>query len=1112
MELKQLSRLYDMHPPVKAADAFLSSGRKDSVLHLRQLAGSSTSLVLAALIRHSDRPFVLVHDDADQAAYLYYDLVQLLGKEKVLMMPASFRHSIRYGREDAGNHILRTEVLAALARGGNKTVVTCPEAFIEKVITQEELKRKTLEIEKGARLDTSFVIELLSEFGFRQTDYVYEPGQFALRGSLIDVYSWSYELPWRIDFFGDQVESIRSFEVETQLSKEVFDKIQITAENQLDADILTEPVSRYFSPESVIGFFDYDYCLRRMDMLCQEKPADMDDKLLIGGSEFFAGIKGRFQYLEFGHQSHFDQTTAIDFHCAPQDSFGKNFDLAAERIADSLKNNYRLYILSTSHKQVERIRSILTERNGEIVFEEVENTLHEGFIDHQLKCLFYTDHQLFDRFHKYSLRSDAARSGKMALTLKELMQFKYGDYVVHMDHGIGRFGGLFKTMQNGKEQEVLKIMYKDNDVVLVSIHNLHRVAKYRGKEGEEPVIHRLSGGAWERVKERSKKKIKDIARDLIKLYAARLQQQGFAFSPDSYLQEALEASFIYEDTPDQSKATAEVKKDMESPKPMDRLICGDVGFGKTEIAVRAAFKAAADGKQVAVLVPTTVLALQHYNTFKDRLKDLPCSVDYLSRTRSSADIRKLLAGLKDGRPDILIGTHRIIGKDVKFKDLGLLIIDEEQKFGVSVKEKLRQLKTQVDTLTLTATPIPRTLQFSLMGARDLSVLSTPPPNRYPIQTEIYTFDKEIIRQGIQQEMERNGQVFFIHNRISDLADVQDLIHRTVPQARTAVAHGQMPGEEMEQIIIDFINYEYDVLICTSIVENGIDIPNANTIFVDNAHKFGLSDLHQLRGRVGRSNKKAYCYLLAPPTESLTPDAKRRLQAIESFAELGSGLNIAMQDLDIRGAGNMLGAEQSGFIADLGFETYQQILKEAMQELKDDEFAELYREEAVQEARTSRQFVADCQLESDLSLYFDESYVPGSSERMNLYREMDQLEDEPSVAAFEQRLIDRFGPLPREAADLLGFIRVKLTAKQLGIEKLVLRNDQMICYFVSNLKSTFYQSDTFGSILQYATDHYRQTRLREAGGKRSMTISGISDIQTARRTLQEMFPQKGQAAM
>ena len=1106
MQLRQLSTLYQSQPSVKAAEAFLSSEHPTGVLHLRQLAGSAASLVLGALIRHTGRPFVLVHDDPDQAAYLYYDLVQLFDKDEVLMLPASFRHSIRYGGQDAGNHILRTEVLAALAQGSKKVVVTCPEAFIEKVITEEELERKTLQIEKGAHLDTAFVIELLGEFGFQQTDYVYEPGQYAVRGSLIDVYSWSYELPWRIDFFGDEVESIRSFEVDSQLSKEVFDQIQIIPENQLDASIPTESVSCYFAPDSIVGFFDFDYCQRRMDMLCQEKTDDMDDRLFIGGSDFMAGLRQQgFQMMEFGPQSHFPQTTAIDFHCAPQDSFGKNFDLAAERIAAYLNDNYRLYILSTSHKQVERIRSIFRERNGNIVFEEVENTLHEGFIDHNLKCLFYTDHQLFDRFHKYSLRSDAARQGKMALTLKELMQFKYGDYVVHMDHGIGRFGGLFKMTQNGKEQEVLKIMYKDNDVVLVSIHNLHRVAKYRGKEGEEPTIHKLSGGAWERVKERSKKKIKDIARDLIKLYAARLQERGFAFSPDSYLQEALEASFIYEDTPDQSKATAEVKRDMESAKPMDRLVCGDVGFGKTAIAVRAAFKAATDGKQVAVLVPTTVLALQHYNTFKERLKDLPCSVDYLSRTRSSADIRKLLASLKEGRPDILIGTHRIIGKDVKFKDLGLLIIDEEQKFGVSVKEKLRQLKTQVDTLTLTATPIPRTLQFSLMGARDLSVLSTPPPNRYPIQTEIYTFDKEIIREGIQQELARNGQVFFIHNHISDLPDLQELIRRTVPQARTVIAHGQMPGEQMEQIIIDFINYEYDVLICTSIVENGIDIPNANTIFVNNAHKFGLSDLHQLRGRVGRSNKKAYCYLLAPPTDALTPDAKRRLQAIESFAELGSGLNIAMQDLDIRGAGNMLGAEQSGFIADLGFETYQQILKEAMQELKDDEFAELYKDEAVEEAQTSHQYVADCQLESDLALYFDESYVPGSSERMSLYREMDQLEDEPAVKAFEQRLTDRFGPLPKEAADLLEFIRIKLMAKQLGIEKLILKEDRMILYFVSNLQSTFYQSDTFGSILQYATDHYRQTRLREAAGKRSMTITGIADTATARQTLEEMFP-------
>lgn len=1077
----------------------LSNGKKE-VLFLKNLAGSSRALALAAIMEKKHGNYLFVHDDADQAAYLYYDLTQFFGKEKVLLLPASFKHSVKYGTQDAGNNILRTEVLNALQKEDEKIIIAYPESFVEKVLPEDELKQKTLSIHTGEHLDTAFVTDLLSSFGFTCTDYVYEPGQYSLRGSLIDVYSWSYEYPYRIDFFGDEVESIRSFEVETQLSKEKFEEIQIISENHAAEEDKAVPISHYFPENITLGFFDYDYCLARMNSILEELPEDISPKLFVRGDELFKDIEKDFQCIEFGQQSHFKDLSIIEFHCSPQESFGKNFDFAAEHIFEYTKQHYQTCLLSNNAKQIERIRSIFAERNDKIQFTAIEETLHEGFIDHDLKMLCYTDHQLFDRFHKYSLRSDSARSGKLALTLKELMQFQFGDYVVHLDHGVGKFGGLFRTEINGKMQEVIKIMYKDNDVIFVSIHNLHRIAKYRGKEGEEPTIHKLSSGAWEKIKDRSKKKIKDIARDLIKLYSARMQEKGFAYSPDSYLQEALEASFIYEDTPDQTKATVDVKKDMENSKPMDRLVCGDVGFGKTEIAVRAAFKAVTDGKQVAVLVPTTILAFQHYQTFKDRLKDYPCEVDYLSRTKPAAEIKKLLAGLKDGKPEILIGTHRIIGKDVHFKDLGLLIIDEEQKFGVSVKEKLRQIKNHIDTLTMTATPIPRTLQFSLMGARDLSVLSTPPANRYPIQTEIYTFDKEVIKEGIELEMERNGQVFFVNNKISDLENIRDMIRRIVPQARVAIAHGQMEGEKMEQIIIDFMNYEYDVLVCTSIVENGIDISNANTIFINSAHKFGLSDLHQLRGRVGRSNKKAYCYLLAPPLDLLTNDAKRRLQAIESFSELGSGLNIAMQDLDIRGAGNMLGAEQSGFIADLGFETYQRILKEALHELKEEEFSDLYREE---EKAPDYEYVSDCLVESDLSLYFTEAYVPGSSERMNLYREMDQLEKEADIAAFEKRLIDRFGPIPQEGQDLIQIVRIRQLAQKLGIEKLILKNGQMICHFVSDLKSSFYQSDTFDRILQYVQGHFRQTKLREAQGKRSMVLNQILNTQAAYEELKKM---------
>ena len=1101
MNLQDLLRLYEAHPKVNAALRLLEEA-PDTPLMLRHLSGSAVALVMGALFTRSRRNMVLVHDDADQAAYLYFDLAQFFGKDNVLYLPASFRHSVRYGQEDSGNRLLRTEVLGALRRPEPKIIVASPESLIEKVIDGDELDRRTLRLHVGEQVDTAFITGLLGEFGFQNTDYVYEPGQFAVRGSLIDVYSWSYEYPYRIDFFGDEVESIRSFDVETQLSKDRFDEIEIMPQSQLGENDRAVPVSDYFAPDTLMGFNDADYCLRQMDRMCQEVPEGAARCHLLDGSAFFEGLTQRFACLEFGAQGHFDRLAAIDFRCLPQEPFGKNFDYASQRIGQLLAEGKRMFLLSNNARQTERVRSIFAER-GSVEFTAVDDTLHEGFLDQDLDILCYTDHQLFDRFHKYSLRSDKARSGKMALTLKELMQFQYGDYVVHLDHGIGRFGGLFKTTINGKEQEVMKIMYKDNDVILVSIHSLDRVTKYRGKEGEEPVIHKLSSGAWDKIKERSKKKIKDIARDLIQLYAARMQEKGFAYGPDTYLQEALEASFIYEETPDQNKAIADVKRDMESDRPMDRLVCGDVGFGKTEIAIRAAFKAVADGKQVAVLVPTTVLALQHYNTFCERLRDLPCTVDYLSRTRSAADVKKLLSELPQGKPDILIGTHKLVGKDVHFKDLGLLIIDEEQKFGVSVKEKLRQMKTQVDTLTLTATPIPRTLQFSLMGARDLSSLTTPPANRYPIQTEVCPFDKEVIRDGIMLELERNGQVFFVTNRIADLPNLEAIVRQVAPQARTAIAHGQMEGEKLEKIIVDFINHEYDVLICTSIVENGVDIPNVNTIFVNSAQKFGLSDLHQLRGRVGRTNRKAFCYLLAPPDEYLSADARRRLQAIESFSELGSGMSIALQDLDIRGAGNMLGAEQSGFIADLGFETYQRILKEAVFELKNEEFSDLYHPAPESPANTGADYVADCQLEADLALYFDETYIPGSGERMSLYREMDQLADEAAVDAFEKRLLDRFGPMPREGRDLLDLTRIKLLAKRLGMEKVVLKNGQMICYFVRNLESPYYQSEAFDGILLYAQEHFRTTRLREVQGRRSMVVAPVADTDAAFTALKAM---------
>jgi len=1101
LELQDLLTKYGSHTNIKAIAHHLSSS--SGILRLKGLAGSATSLSLAAVFTGGKRDFLLVQDDAEQAAYLYHDLNQLLGRDRVYLFPSSFRRRIGKGLEDAGNIILRTEVLNALQFSSREPliVVSYPEALAEKVLSRQELKNNTLKIKVGEQVDNRFVIELLHEYGFEQTDYVYEPGQFAQRGSLIDVYSWAYELPFRIDFYGNEIESIRSFEVESQLSKSMFSEVNIILHQQNTKGGHLVSLLDYLDEKTVFGFSGLAYCLNRIELIINDSSAFNAAHLLTEVGELTKAIQSN-NCLEYGSNTSGEQQAEIKFNCSHQKKFSKRFDLLAEHLQKHINDGYQLCILSNNPKQLDRITAIFEERKQKIAYSPILQTLHEGFCDHDLKLLCYTDHQLFDRFHRYSLRSDRVRNGKLALSMKELLQFQFGDYVVHIDHGVGRFGGLFKTEINGKMQEIIKIIYKDNDTIFVSIHNLHRISKYRGKDGSEPTIHKLGSGAWEKMKNRSKSKIKDIARDLIKLYSQRLQEKGFSYSPDSYLQQALEASFIYEDTPDQLKATAEVKKDMELDKPMDRLICGDVGFGKTEVAIRAAFKAVCDNKQVAVLVPTTVLALQHYQTFSERLKDFPCTVDYISRTRTNAEVKSLLEGLSEGKPDILIGTHKLVGKNVQFKDLGLLIIDEEQKFGVGVKEKLKQLKVHVDTLTMTATPIPRTLQFSLMGARDLSLMSMPPPNRYPIQTEIYPFDKGVLKEAIEYELERDGQLFFINNRVSQLNELENIIRKLVPGLRTVIAHGQMNGAKLEEIVLDFMNHNYDMLICTSIIENGIDIPNANTIFINNAHQFGLSDLHQLRGRVGRTNRKAFCYLFAPPLELLTPDAKRRLQAIENFSELGSGFNIAMQDLDIRGAGNLLGAEQSGFIADLGFEAYQRILNEAMQELRDEEFPLSSEQEEANRADCC--YVSDSLLESDLSLYFAENYVPGSSERMLLYREMDQLEKEEDIRAFEKRMIDRFGPIPSEGQDLIDVVRLRISAGQLGMEKIILKNNQMICHFVSNPKSSFYQSSCFDRILNYVQQHYKKTRLREQQGKRSLLIEQVGSVKEAHTILLSML--------
>ena len=1116
MTITELQQQYAAHPNMAVMERILKDPSIRTVF-CGGLCASAASLSSSVWVRRGICPFVFILGDLEEAGYFYHDLTQILGTEQVLFFPSSFRRSVKYGQKDAANEILRTEVLSRLEKGEKGLcIVTYPDALAEKVVSRKELNDKTLKLNVGERVDTVFVTDVLHSYGFEYVDYVYEPGQYAVRGSIIDVFSFASEYPYRIDFFGDEVESIRTFEVETQLSREKKNGIMIVPDLAVTGEVTTSFLD-FIPGETVLAMRDFLWLRERIQAVHDEaltpqaiavQEAEENGGItlegkLIDGSEFVSRALD-FRRMEFGNKPTGVPDASVSFETSAQPIFHKNFDLVSDAFRDYIGKGYSLFVCSDSTKQTDRIKAIFEDRKEHISFTPVQRTLHEGFADDTLRMCVFTDHQLFDRFHKYNLKSDKARSGKVTLSLKELNQFTPGDYVVHTDHGIGRFAGLIRVPNGDTTQEVIKLIYQNEDVVFVSIHSLHKVSKYKGKEGEPPRLNKLGTGAWEKLKERTKTKIKDIARDLIKLYSQRRQEKGFSYSPDSFLQRELEASFIYEDTPDQSKATADVKTDMESERPMDRLVCGDVGFGKTEVAIRAAFKAVADNKQVAVLVPTTVLAYQHFRTFRERLKGLPCRVEYLSRARTAAQAKTVLKGLKEGEVNILIGTHRILGKDVRFKDLGLLIIDEEQKFGVSVKEKLRQMKVNVDTLTMTATPIPRTLQFSLMGARDLSVISTPPPNRYPIQTEVHTFNEEVIADAIGFEMSRNGQVFFVNNRIANLPELKAMILRHIPDCRVAIGHGQMEPAELEKVIFDFVNYDYDVLLATTIIESGIDIPNANTIIINQAQNFGLSDLHQMRGRVGRSNKKAFCYLLAPPLSSLTTEGRRRLQAIENFSDLGSGIHIAMQDLDIRGAGNLLGAEQSGFIADLGYETYQKILAEAVHELKNDEFAELYADEIKESKEISGElFVDECQIESDLEILLPADYVTGSSERMLLYRELDGLTLDKEVDAFRTRLEDRFGTVPPETEELLRVVPLRRLGARLGAEKIFLKGERMTLFFVSNPDSPFYQSRAFGQAIEYMMKYTRRCDLREQNGRRSMVVKDVGNVETAVSVLQEM---------
>ena len=1130
MNIQELERKYAKLPQVTALAKELEKSSMTTIF-LEGLLASSAPMLFGSLASKCSKRMLFIMQDAEEAGYFYHDLTQLMGTTNVLFFPSSYRRAIKYAQRDPASEILRTEVLARLNTSSDLSqgvfIVTYPEAVAELVVSKKTLDTRMLTLERNQAIAVSEIEKTLHEFGFREVDYVYEPGQFALRGSILDVYSFSCEYPYRIDFFGDDIDSIRTFEVENQLSRESQQRVEIVPELAMGADEMVPFLS--FVPDDVLlvtkNFlyvrdaidrtyqegFSSQALVEQMEGATEMERAEMEKRLrretmLVTGAQFMSDAV-RIRRIEIGHRPSSFQSSLVtfQFNISIQPQFHKNFDLLKESFESFLQKGYQIFICADSQKQNERLKEILSET----VFTPVEKTLHEGFVDDDLMICVFTDHQIFDRFHKYNLRSDKARSGKVALTLKEIQQFEPGDYVVHIDYGIGRFAGLVRMPQGDSYQEMIKIQYEGGGAIYVSIHSLYKVSKYKAQEsGEAPRLSHLGTGQWERMKERTKTKLKDIARDLIKLYAARRRQKGFAFSADSFMQHELEASFLYEDTPDQLKATNDVKADMEQARPMDRLVCGDVGFGKTEVAVRAAFKAACDSKQVAVLVPTTVLAYQHYQTFSSRLKDLPVRVEYLSRARSAKQTSAILKDLADGKIDIIIGTHKLIGKNVLFKDLGLLIIDEEQKFGVSTKEKLRQMKTNVDTLTMSATPIPRTLQFSLVGARDLSIIQTPPPNRYPIQTEIHTFGAEIIADAVNFEMSRNGQVFFVNPRINDLQDIKEIIQKYVPDARIAVGHGQMKPEELETVIFDFINYDYDVLLSTTIIENGIDIPNANTIIINGAHRFGLSDLHQMRGRVGRGNRKAFCYLLAPPLAALPVESRRRLEALENFSDLGSGIHIAMQDLDIRGAGNLLGAEQSGFIADLGYETYVKILQQAVVEIRNEESA--LRPAQRQSAPVSRRdglggesYVSDCSLESDLEMYFPDQYVPSDSERMLLYRELDGLQTDDQLKAYRTRLIDRFGPVPHVGEELMQVVPLRRLGKGLGCEKMVLKQNRLALFFVSNSDSPFYRSEAFDRILDFVGSNPRRCNFREANGKRSIVIADVPTVTQAVSILSQM---------
>ncbi|WP_288540489.1 transcription-repair coupling factor [uncultured Alistipes sp.] len=1081
-----------------------------AVVHLEELVGGALSFYASAAVARTGGVHLFVAEDRDAAAYLVNDFYNLLDEERVCFFPSSYKHSAANGAEDAQGVVQRTATMNALrsfSGAGYLVVCTYPEALAERVADAEALRRGTIAVRVGDRFSIEVLEQELADADFMRVDFVYEPGQYSVRGGIVDVFSYSESKPYRLDFFGDEVDSIRRFNISSQLSSDRLDRVEIIPDLNAARRGARVSLAQFAGPQAAWWFYDADYVLRRVNDVRRKTLADMErpeeaDSLLTSRNGLLADLAGARLLLLRDNLPERPATATVRFSTAPQPKFNKNFEMLADDMIRNALRGYDTYILSENKAQVERLENIFHQiGRGQAVVRSLPVTLHEGFADNDLKLCLYTDHQIFDRYQRYRINGEIRRDEQM--TVAELNQLRPGDYVVHIDHGVGRFDGLVKIEENGKTHEAIKLVYKDGDVLFVNVHSLHRIARYKSGDGEPPKVYKLGSGAWQKLKNATKKAVKDISRQLIALYAKRKASKGFAFSPDSYLQHELEASFRWEDTPDQQAATAAVKKDMESDQPMDRLVCGDVGFGKTEVAIRAAFKAAVDGKQVAVLVPTTILALQHYRSFMERLRDFPVRVEYLNRTKSSREVKQICADLAAGKIDILIGTHKMLGRQVVFRDLGLLIIDEEQKFGVAAKEKLTEMSVSVDTLTLTATPIPRTLQFSLMGSRDLSVISTPPPNRQPILTESHVFSEEIVRDAVERELARGGQVYFVHNRVEDLQTLQGMVTRLCPKARVAVGHGKMPAEQLERLIMDFIYGEFDVLVSTTIVENGIDIPNANTIIVNNAQHFGLSDLHQLRGRVGRSNQKAYCYLLSPPEELLSPDARRRLRAIEEFSDLGSGFNIAMQDLDIRGAGNLLGAEQSGFIADIGFETYQKIMQEAVAELRAEGLELPGLDAAERQAVEQLRFIDDAHIEIEVEASLPDGYVAQQAERLKLYRELDSTKDEAALEAFESRLADRFGPLPRAAKELLNVVRLRWEAIRLGMERVKVKNGLMIVHFVGEENSPYYKSDTFMQLLQRVTQRPDRFVLKQHNNRLAMTVRNVKDVEDAYKTLREL---------